>query len=56
MRKKNAKGILNLYLNWPFLLGGYLILAEIIIYTLDDNAGLLMLPFLIILKQLNITI
>ena len=48
MRKKNAKGILNLYLNWPFILGGYLILAEIVIYILDNNAGMLLMPFLFV--------
>ena len=48
MNKKNAKGILSLYLQWPIILGAYLILAEIVIYSIDSQAGLIVLPFLII--------
>lgn len=48
VNKKNAKGILNLYLQWPIILGAYLILAEIVIYSIDSQAGLIVLPFLII--------
>ena len=48
MRKRNSKGLLNIYLNWPLVLGGYLFLVEIVIYAFDDNAGLMFLPFLTI--------
>ncbi|MBO6118888.1 MAG: DHH family phosphoesterase [Lachnospiraceae bacterium] len=48
MNKKNAKGILSLYLQWPIILGAYLILVEIVIYSIDSQAGLIVLPFLII--------
>ena len=48
MNKKNSRGILNLYLNWPIVLGIYLILAEIIIYMFDVQAALIALPFVII--------
>lgn len=48
MSKKNAKGLLNLYLNWPIILGIYLVITEIIIYIIDSNAGNIVLPFLMV--------
>ena len=48
MIKRNAKGILNLYLDWPIILGLYLILVEIIVYIIDNGAGLILLPFIIV--------
>lgn len=48
MSRKNAKGILNLYLNWPMILGIYLCVAVIIMYIFDNSAGIIALPFLII--------
>ena len=48
MNRRNSKGILNLYLNWPVILGVYLALAEVIIYVFDSHAAYIVLPFLIL--------
>lgn len=48
MSRKNAKGILNLYLNWPIILGIYLCVAVIIMYIFNNSAGIIASPFLII--------
>lgn len=48
MNRRNSKGILNLYLNWPIILGIYLIFAEVVIYIFDSYAALIILPFLVI--------
>ena len=48
MNRRNSKGILNLYLNWPVILGVYLALVEVIIYAFDSHAAYIVLPFLIL--------
>ncbi len=48
MRKRNSKGILNLYLHWPIILSIYLLIVWAIIYCIDNSIALLILPFLII--------
>lgn len=48
MNRRNSKGILNLYLNWPVILGVYLALAEVIIYVFDSHAAYIVFPFLIL--------
>lgn len=48
MIKRNAKGILSLYLDWPIILGLYLVLVEIIVYIIDNGAGLILLPFIVV--------
>lgn len=48
MRKRNSKGIINSYLNWPIILSIYLIAVWVIVYCVDNSIALLILPFLII--------
>lgn len=48
MRKRNSKGIINSYLNWPIILSIYLIAVWVIVYCVDNSMALLILPFLII--------
>ena len=48
MRKRNSKGIINLYLYWPIILSIYLVIVWVIVYCVDNSTALLMLPFLII--------
>ena len=48
MSKRNSKGILNLYLDWPIILGLFLVVSEFIIYLIDSHAAILFLPFLLI--------
>ena len=48
MMKRNSKGILNLYLNWPILLSVYLLLINVFVYIIDARAGLILFPFVLI--------
>ena len=48
MVKRNSKGILSLYLEWPIVLGIFLIVSDFIIYLIDSYAAMLFMPFLLI--------
>lgn len=48
MRKRNSKGIINLYLYWPIVLSIYLTIVWVIVYCVDSSIALLILPFLIV--------
>ena len=48
MKKRNSKGILNLYLSWPIITSIYLFIVNIVVYFIDSRIGLFILPFLII--------
>lgn len=39
MRKRNSKGNINIYLNWPIILASYLLVVVIILYFIDYAAG-----------------
>ena len=39
MKKKNSKGNIGVYLNWPIILAVYLIIMVIILYIIDGTAG-----------------
>ena len=46
MKKKNSKGILSTYLNWPIATAIYLFVVLIIVYIIDQNIGALLTIFL----------
>ena len=48
MKKKNSKGIINLYLNWPLVLGIYLFVVLIIVFIVNQDAGFLLFPFFLV--------
>lgn len=48
MKKQNSKGIINLYLNWPLVLGIYLFIVLIIVCVVNQDAGFLLAPFFLI--------
>ena len=48
MKKRNSKGILNLYLNWPIITSLYLFIVNILVYFIDSRIGLFLFPFLLI--------
>ena len=39
MRKRNSKGNINIYLNWPIILAVYLLVVVIVLYFIDYTAG-----------------
>ena len=45
MIKKNSKGLLNTYLNWPIIVAIYLLVVLIIVYIMDANIGAFLLLF-----------
>ena len=45
MKKRNSKGVLSTYLNWPIIVAIYLFLVLVIVYIIDANAGAILLPF-----------
>ena len=48
MKKRNSKGIINLYLNWPLVLGIYLFIVLIIVFIVNQDAGFLLFPFFLV--------
>ena len=48
MSKKNSKGFLTTYLNWPIILGIYLFASVIVIYIIDSFAGIVAFCFLVL--------
>ncbi len=48
MNKRNSKGILGLYLNWPIIVGLYFVLVTIIVFAFDSNTGGVLFVFVAI--------
>ena len=48
MKKKNSKGILSTYLNWPIATAIYLFVVLIVVYIIDPNIGALLIPFFLV--------
>lgn len=48
MKKKNSKGILSTYLNWPIATVIYLFVILIVVYIIDPNIGALLIPFFLV--------
>ena len=46
--KRNSRGIINVYLNWPIIIGVYFLIINIVVFLVDGKIGLFLLPFLLI--------
>ena len=59
MKKKNSKGNIYVYLNWPLILSAYLLVAVAVIYFMNRTAGfalaLFILPYIIFLLYMRLT-